>query len=331
MATISKRGPYQFQVQIRRKGHPIQTKTFDTKREAEAWVSVIESEMTRGVFYDRSEAEQTTLEEALDRYLREVTPTKAGAIRERQRIEVWKRHPLAKRSLASLRSADFAQYRDARRKVVGASTVRLELALISHVYTIASVEWCIPLTNPILNITKPKLPEGRDRRLQEGEEEALLAAASESKAAPWLRACIQLAMETGMRAGEILSLKWNQVHLDQQVIKLSKTKNGERRTVALTSKAVNVLKGLPRSISNKVIPRFGHTTNLGHAFSIACKAAGIEDLHFHDLRHEAASRFAPHMKAQVLAKIMGWKTIQMAMRYYNPTDSELVAAVRHSS
>lgn len=330
MATINKRGPFQFQAQIRRKGFPIQTRTFYTRREAEAWASVIESEMIRGIFTDRTELEQTTLGEALDRYQAEVTPMKREPLREMQRIGAWKKHPLAQRSLASLRSVDFAQYRDARLKIVGANAVRLELAVMSHLFTIASQEWSLPISNPIKNIRKPKLPSGRDRRLLEGEESALLAAAAESKAAPWLGACIKLAIETGMRANEILTLEWRQVFLMRNIIKLENTKNGDSRSVALSKEAVSVLETLPRSFTGRVIPRFGSTTSLGHAFTSACKKTGIEGLHFHDLRHEAASRYAPFMTVQTLAKIMGWKTIQMAMRYYNPTDDELVAAVRKS-
>lgn len=102
MASITKRGPYQFQAIIRRKGHPSQTKTFDSKKEAEAWAAVIESEMVRGVFIPRTEAERTTLGAALERYLIEVTPSKKGHAQEERRINAWLKHPLARRSLASI-------------------------------------------------------------------------------------------------------------------------------------------------------------------------------------------------------------------------------------
>ena len=87
---------------IRRKGYPVQTKTFDSKADAETWAGIIESEMRRGVFVDRTEAEQTTLSDALDRYEREVTPRKKGAKQEKLRIRAWKRDDLAQRSLASI-------------------------------------------------------------------------------------------------------------------------------------------------------------------------------------------------------------------------------------
>jgi integrase len=145
----------------------------------------------------------------------------------------------------------------------------------------------------------------------------------------WLEACIHLALETGMRAGEILNLTWDQVDLDQCCLRLDKTKNGSRRTVGLTHEAVEVLQKLPRT-GAAVITNDYDTSGLDRAFASARKAAGIKNLHYHDLRHEVASQFAPTMQVQDLAKVMDWKAIQMAMRYYNPTDAEIVALVRRA-
>ena len=135
-----------------------------------------------------------------------------------------------------------------------------------------------------------------------------------------MRACITLAIETGMRAGELLSLQWSRVDFSQSVVRLDKTKNGTARSVPLSEKAQACLQQLPRSIGGRVIPNFHDTSGLGRAFRLLCSAANVEGLHFHDLRHEAASRLAPHMPVQTLAKIMGWRTLQMAMRYYNPSE-----------
>src|SRR5690554_4177596 len=137
MASITKRGPNQFQAQIRRKGYPNQQRTFETKREAEAWATAIESEMHRGVFVDRSEAERTTFGEVLDRYAREVTASKKGWETEMYRIKALMKHPLAARSMASLRGVDFANYRDDRLKECCPATVKRELTIISHVFNTA--------------------------------------------------------------------------------------------------------------------------------------------------------------------------------------------------
>ena len=170
MATISKRGEYQFQAQVRTKGFPSQTKTFETRKEAKAWVAVIESEQARGVFHDRRLIEKTSLSDALERYLQEVTPRKRGKVAETGLIKRWQCHPLALRSLASLQGVDFSNYRDQRLQTVGANTVRVELALISHLFTVAAQDWSMPLNNPIKGISKPKLPPPRDRRL-EGDDD----------------------------------------------------------------------------------------------------------------------------------------------------------------
>lgn len=331
MATISKRGDYQYQAIIRRKGIPAQTKTFETCREAEKWARDVESKVDQGLFRDRREVEQTTLHDALDRYRRTVTSHKRGKVAEENRIKLLQARPLAQRSLDSLRAADFAAYRDTRLQQVSANTVRLELALLSHLYTVAIQEWSLPLDHALKNIKKPKPGPGRERRLV-GDEEARLVAALDRPEARgarvWLEACIRLALETGMRAGEILSLDWAQVNLSQGVVRLNMTKNGSARSVPLSYVAVDTFQRLPRHIGGRVIPNFHDTSGLDRAFKRLCVAAEVHGFHFHDLRHEAASRLAPHMPVQTLAKVMGWKTLQMAMRYYNPTEQELVETVR---
>ena len=138
MATFERRGRT-WRAKIRRVGLPIQTHTCDSKAEAVIWARQIESEIDRNTFVSRAEAERTSLATALDRYEREVTSKKKGAVQERTRIRQWRQNPLANRSLASLRGSDIAAYRDARLSAGrSGSTVRLELALLSHLYTIAA-------------------------------------------------------------------------------------------------------------------------------------------------------------------------------------------------
>ena len=331
MSTIYKRGEYQFQVIVRRKGYPSQTKTFETRREAEEWGRDVESRMYHRQFRDPREVENTTLAQALQSYLEQVTPHKRGHVTEANRVKLLQRHPIALRSLASLRAKDFAQYRDERLRKVAHNTVRLELALLSHLYTIAIKEWSMPLEHEPKNIRKPASGSGRDRRLIGDEETRLFAALLRPEARSstiWLEASIRLAIETGMRAGELLSMEWAQVDLMKGVVRLNQTKNGSARTVPLSLEAVGVLKSLPRDIMGRVIPNFHDTSGLDRSFKRLVTAAGISNLHFHDLRHECATRLAPHMKVQTLAKIMGWKTLQMAMRYFNPSDDELVQHIR---
>ncbi len=333
MATINKRGPYQYQAIVRRKGYPCQIKTFESRQDAETWVRSIESKMDDNSFRDRRSLAKLTLGDALERYVSTITPTKRGCVQERNRLRQLQRHPISMRAMDSLQAKDYAAYRDERLKVVSPTAVRLELALLSHLYTIAIKEWSLPLTHEVKNVRKPPAGQGRDRRLQGNEEARLLEATQRPDAAGtkiWLYACVRLAIETGMRAGEILTCEWNQVDLHRCCIRLDLTKNGAKRTVPLNAEAVRVLEALPRT-GPEVIGTFYDTSGLDRAFKRACVAAGITNLKFHDLRHEAASRLAPHMMVQDLAKVMGWKTLQMAMRYYNPSDDELVRLVRRAA
>jgi hypothetical protein len=178
MATYETRGKNQYQFRVRRKGFPALTKTFESKEDGHRWAREVESEMDKGAYVSRSEAEQTTLSEGLERYAREITPNKKGAKQELVRIKRWQSGELGSRPLASIRGVDMAKFRDGCRKAGKAeNTIRLELALIRHFFEIARKEWGMEsLTNPVANITLPKGSKPRDRRLSEFEFAYLTAA-----------------------------------------------------------------------------------------------------------------------------------------------------------
>ena len=320
-----------WQAQIKRKGFPLQVKTFRTKSEATQWATVTESEMMRGVFVSRSESERTTVDDLIDRYAREVLPTQKGGHREVSRVKHIK-EGLGKYSLAALTSSLIADYRDARLKIVGPQSVKHELGLLQRALKRGAQEWGIALPGgiPTLTVKKPSLPNARDRRLVDDEEERLLAACGEARNA-WLRPVVIFAIETAMRAGEMLETKgtagedgerpirsigllWKNVDLHKRIALLPETKNGTARTVPLSSTAVEVLKGLPRSLDGRV---FGTTYEGIHlAFVRACRRAGIDGLRFHDLRHEATSRlFEKGFNPMEVSAITGHKTLQMLKRY----------------
>lgn len=317
MATIRKLSSGKWNAQVRRKGHSPISKTFINQKDATQWVRLVESDMDKGVFIDRGAAEITTLEDALNRYLQEVTFHKKGAVRERDRVVVWLRHPLAKRSLSSLKAQDFAQYRDARLKQVSSNTVRLELAIVSHLFTIALKEWGLPVINPITGIRKPKPSNSRTRRLDGDEEGRLLAACKGSKNV-LLYFLVVMAIETGMRLSELLGLTWNDVDLTKRLAYLADTKNSSPRMVPLSLRAVDTLTKIPRHVTNNRVfwiwPE--RSDAISGSWNPAKERAGIVDLHFHDLRHEAASRlFEKGMNPIEVAQITGHKTLQMLKRY----------------
>lgn len=259
MATLRKRGPAQWQVQVRRKGWPLQTKTFNTQAEAKTWATMIEREMDAGAFVSRNEAESTSFSTALETYASEVTRKKRSSASELSRIQAMQRHPLALRSLASIRGADLASYRDSRlAEGLAPATVRRELALISHVFTIARKEWRMEsLSNPVELIRQPSVDDARDRRILSADvwtleagklvkehidELEMIRRYSRSTELPQI---VTFAVETAMRRGEICSLLRTNVNLEKRVALLPMTKNGSARGVPLSSKAVEVLKSLP--------------------------------------------------------------------------------------
>lgn len=330
MASIKKRGPYQWQATIRRKGYPTQCRTFETKHKADEWVSRVEEKMASGAFIDTKVAQRTTLGDLLIKYGQEVSPTKRSCRTELVTIRRLLRHPLALRSLSSLRNNDFSTYRNQRMSEgAGNNSVRLELALLSTLFTTAISEWDFPIKNFIREIKKPATVPGRDRRLVGDEEERLLEAARESQA-PALELLVCLAIETGMRAGNLVELRWEQVDFEQQVIFVNRTKTGAGLTVPLSEAAEAALRAFKPANARGKISSFYDSNGLGAAFRRARKMAGIKGLNFHDLRHEAASRLAPLVQTATLAKLMGWKSLAMAMRYYNPTAKELVNVRRQA-
>lgn len=225
---------------------------------------MIESEMARGVWLSRGEAEATTLEDALDRYEREITPGKKSANGEKSFLRIWRATPLAKQVLASIRSVDVARLRDQWLKVYEPSTVLRRLAVLSHVFTISRKEWGMEsLSNPVELVRKPRANDARMRRVviagtelpelsneevglnvsrktQEGELENVVAASG----SVLLPSVIWFAVETAMRRSEIVGLEWTHVDLERRVAHLPSTKNGSSRDVPLSTRAVEILKAM---------------------------------------------------------------------------------------
>jgi hypothetical protein len=198
MAAFEKRGQY-WRAKIRRKGFPDQSRSFDTRAEAEMWARAIESEMDRGLYVDRTEAEKNLLSDLIDRYLREVTPSKRGAGPEESRLRALQRRPIAQIKMAALSSAHIASYRDERLKQVSAGTVNKELNHLAHVIETGRREWGIQLPeNPVRMVRRPSPPKARDRRFRQGEEESLRQAMQDARN-PFLVPVVDLAIETGMR------------------------------------------------------------------------------------------------------------------------------------
>lgn len=333
MATITKRGDYQWQVKIRREGYPNQSRTFDSKAEADKWARAVESELDRGLYIDRNEAEKNTLWAILERYCLEVTPQKKGAALEALRIKAIQREKFTQTKMAALSASNLAVWRDERLKKVSGSTFNRELNIVSAAINHARKEWGIYCENPVALLRRPQENRARDRRLEEGEESRLLAELEnegrDTKGRlgkgvrnPWIKPLVLFALETAMRRGELLALHWVDIDLNRRTARLHETKNGESRMVPLSSAAAAILKELPRSINGLVFPTTADA--LKKAFSRACERAEIKNFHFHDLRHEATSRLAGKLPNLVeLASVTGHKDLKMLKRYYHPRAEDL--------
>ena len=317
MATINSRSDQDgnvigWQAIVRKRGFPSQTRTFRTKRDAERWAREAETDMERGVFVSRKEGENTTLTEALDRYAREVSSGKKGAVQEFSVIRHLQASPLSGMFLAAIQGKHLAQYRDGMlAEGYSPITIKRRFSVISHLYGIAGKEWGMAgLVNPVPLVTVQKPNNARDRRLA-GDEESRLVDAAKAYGEP-LPSIIAIALETAMRRGEIAAMRWE--HVTGNTLYIPDTKTDVARTVPLSRKARTVLSNLPRRLDGSV---WGlRADSITQAFDRACKRAAIEDLRFHDLRHEATSRlFEKGFNPMEVSTITGHKTLQMLKRY----------------
>ncbi len=345
MATLVKTPSGTWKALIRKRGWPTAAKTFRTKRDAADWARRTEDEMVRGVFIERAPSERMTVKAALERYLSEVTPTKSKGTQTSERSSAKAMiSELGEYSLVALSSDLVARYRDKRLatiskhtgRTITASTVRLELALLRHLYNTAIKEWRLGLTyNPVANVRKPAPGAGRNRRLSWSEMRRLLKEC-DRHSNPILGWVVRIALYTAMRKGEILSLTTDQVDLSRQLVRLYQTKNGSARTVPLSRRAAGVFrKALTNPArfrdSDLLFPgevgrdgqRRGYTIN--RVWSQAVKRAGIHNLRFHDLRHEATSRLVERgLSDQEVSAVTGHRSMQMLHRYTHLRAEDLV-------
>ena len=326
-----------WRAQIRRKGMPSISRTFDLRADAEAWAREVERELQRGnASVLRDDAGKTLFSEVLARY-------ESGPLRSLKQPGKNRAALQAARSnfgallLSSIRAVDVAGWRD---ELIGGglapSTALRYLAVLSAVFSFVEKDLSIalPSGNPVKSIRKPAKPRGRDRRLKAGELDYLLRAARAARARiGGLPQVITLAVESSMRLGELLGLEWSRIDLVRRTAHLVDTKNGESRTVALSSAAVATLQSLPRRIDGRVFgwaasDSFEKTwtrckTSARKLYEQDCAAQGgkpdpafLLDLRFHDLRHEATSRlFEKGLGIMEVSSMTGHKSLSMLKRY----------------
>ncbi len=338
MATITERktpaGKKSFQVMIRLRGHPTQTATFSRKTDAKKWAAATESDIREGRYFKTSSSRKHTLGELIDKYIATVIPTKGRMGKDQKTQLLWWKKELGAYLLCDITPPLIADSRDkllseitCRNKLRSPATVVRYLAALSHTFSVATREWEWTTINPVTNVRKPKEPSGRIRFLSPDELKRLLKCCQDYPE-KHIYVIVVLALATGMRQGEILNIRWQDIDLQREQIVLLKTKNKERRTVPLTGLALDLIyKRHNGNILSEDQLIFGRTDsdqpmNIRMSWDKVVKLAALDNFHFHDLRHTAASYLAMDNASLVeLADILGHKTLQMVKRYAHLSDA----------
>nr|DAR81647.1 MAG TPA: Integrase [Bacteriophage sp.] len=324
MATITNRDG-KYRVQIRLCGVS-KSKTFTRLTDAKAWASKIESEIRDGI--NGNAGRHFVFWDLLDRYAAEISPTKRGSQSEIYRINRAKNTDVAKIKLDDLKPSDFAKWRDTRLTQVSSSSVSRELSTLSAVCEYAMKEWGLLKDNPVKKIKKPPSAKERTRRPTQKEIddicEALLYDPNTPPTLTYQRVAMAFlfAIETAMRAGEICSLTWENIHFERRIAHLPITKNGHSRDVPLSSRAIALLNQLKGIDELSVFAL--NAQSLDVIFRRVRDRLGIKDLHFHDSRREALTRLSKKVPVETLAKISGHRDLSILLNvYYRPDMAEI--------
>jgi integrase len=336
MASIEmRRGPDgkpAYRVKIRLRGVPAQSASFQRLTDARHWASATESAIREGRYFKTIEAKRHTLAELIDRYEKEILSQRQGDCRNKRRLLRYWKTELGSLLLSDVTPAAISACRSTllagitvRKKQRGPGTVVRYLAALSHVFSIAVRDWGWLEDSPMRRVTKPKEPQGRCRFLSDDERMELLRACRQSTSRA-LYAVVVLALSTGMRRGEILSLRWPQVDLTRGRITLERTKNGDRRSVPLAGLAHEMLtegSAVRRIDTDLLFPGSdgARPVDITKPWETALKRAKINDFRFHDLRHSAASYLAMSGASLLeIAEVLGHRTLAMVRRYSHLTE-----------
>jgi integrase len=327
MATYTQRHG-SWQAKIRLTGHPTETETFPTKAEAMVWATIREQELRDG---DAGKALKRTLQQAVDKFITDVIPSHRSGPMEEKRLKVMLRVLPATKQLCEITVAELTEWRTKRSREVSPGTVLREFSLLQSVFEYARRDWQWISVNPAKDVRKPMKPMSRRRTISDDEREKLLASLSYFPEVPittlnqQIGLMLLLSLETGMRSGELVDLTWARVHLSGRFVRLEETKNGDRREVPLSRRAIELFeraKGIDKVKVFTVAP--GSRDAL---FRYARRRVGLDDINFHDARHTAATRIGKAGRLTLLefCAMFGWRDPRHAMVYFNPTAGELAA------
>ena len=278
----------------------------DNRKLAEKLYAKVYTDALEGRYFEQVKAKRILFAEMAEKYL-----GKYEKLRDRTSLK--RLMPVfGQQTLAEITAERISDYHRDRLKAVKPATVYQEMALLRRMFNVAIKEWAWVQTNPVSKISfSVGNGNARDRWLSIDEEQQLLDAASPS----WLKKLILFALHTGMRRGEILNLKWGDIDLKRRLVTVHKSKNGAKRAIPLSNVLCEILRETKViDISGKVFPVT--VSALKDGFCRAVEKAGLEDFHFHDLRHTFTTRIVQNgIDLYVVKELLGHKTITMTMRY----------------
>lgn len=335
MASIQQRkspeGSISYRVQVRLRGFPPVSATFERRTDAKQWAKETEVKIKERRYFKSVESEKHTLADLVDRYINDVVPEKGRTGQDYARHLTWWKEQIGHHLLCDVTPSLLAEHRDKLRRNSthqgpqrSGPTCNRYLAALSSAFSLAQKEWEWLSDNPVRKVGRFREHQGRDRFLSDGERQRLLLACANSSS-QYLYPIVILALATGMRKGEITGLRWKDVDLQRGLIILHKTKNRQKRNVPLLGHAHEVISDLAKVRhlhTNLLFPgkpdKTGETKPIDprSAFERAMKEAGIEDFVFHGLRHCAASALAMGGASErEIMEVLGHKSTSMAQRY----------------
>ncbi|TDR82147.1 tyrosine-type recombinase/integrase [Paludibacterium purpuratum] len=326
MATYRKRGD-SWRAEVAKNGVR-RSATFDTKAEAVTWATKTEAEIFDGKL--RAVKSIKTMAQALEKYRDEVSPHKGGHKWERVRLNKFiDELDFIATPVDKITNDKISAWRDKRAKEVSPGTVNREMNLLSAVFEECRTEWKCCSINPVRGVRRPNEPPPREQRITDKMVDALIAEMGYER---WttpenkiqrVALAVLFAIETGMRAGEIIGLAPERVFLSKRYARLLETKNGDARNVPLSSTATTILNLLITGDMQKGEPVFGLTSATLDALFRKYRDKALpacpelESVRFHDTRHEAVSRLARKLDVLDLARMIGHRDIRSLMIYYN--------------
>ncbi|HEL2984298.1 tyrosine-type recombinase/integrase [Stenotrophomonas maltophilia] len=315
MASIQRRGT-SWRAEIYKDGRR-ESNTLPTKAQAVQWALMREAELTG------ARLPENTVKDGLRRYANEVAPKHKGARWELARLGLLERDPLALVRLPALRPIHLAEWRERRLSQVAPASVRREMNLLQSVFKSCRKDWGWLNSDPIKDVDRPQAPASRKRRVAQEEIDRLTLALGYDGGAPEtaqhrVALCFLFALETAMRAGEILGMKWSDV--SAKSVTLPKTKNGDVRRVPMSARAREIIGLLPQDADSVFNLDPGTRDTL---FRRARDAAQIENLHFHDSRAEAIWRLSKKLDVMELARVIGHRDLKSLLIYYQTDADEL--------